>query len=213
MNTKLPQALHSLTIVKDRLVLATEEDPEEDEDENQLLALAALLMLLYGISEVNARKQAVSWLQRFSAAQIRRRLYSGVMRGIIHRGTSLISVLSPEDRVQLVHDILQLGKGGRTISRTALQRLLQRSYSLPEGDAKRIAVDQARKYRASSVQAQMMAAGDVEYVWITKLDERVRATHRLNHGKTFNWLEDAPNGTIRPGYEHNCRCVPQAVRR
>lgn len=42
------------------------------------------------------------------------------------------------------------------------------------------------------------------YVWRTRRDERVRASHRANDGRIFDW--DDPPATGHPGEDYGCRC-------
>ncbi len=53
-------------------------------------------------------------------------------------------------------------------------------------------------------------AGIHEYIWWTRLDERVRRSHRRLHGRKFSW--DAPPETdggrhCHPGEDYGCRCT------
>lgn len=53
-------------------------------------------------------------------------------------------------------------------------------------------------------------AGIHDYIWWTRLDERVRKSHRRLHGKKFSW-DDPPetDGGRRchPGEDYGCRCI------
>jgi len=74
-----------------------------------------------------------------------------------------------------------------------------------------IAADQAVKLNADILRTLQVAAGYDSYIWVTMRDDRVRATHRANEGKTFRW--DAPPAeTGHPGHDINCRCIPLPAR-
>ena len=44
------------------------------------------------------------------------------------------------------------------------------------------------------------------YIWFTQMDDRVRSTHMIRHGKVFSWNEHPI-----PGEEENCRCYAMPV--
>ena len=205
MGEQLQLALSSLSILTDRLVLATPDEDEpvsQKERGKQMLALITLLTLVYGISTIAARVQARHWLRVYSAGEIRRRMFRLVIQGTLRRSVGLISTLTGEDQKRLVQDFLRIGSGKRELNQQVVRRLLQSSYGLSEGDAAKIALDQSRKYLASTRQARLLSLGDVDYVWWTKQDDKVRPTHVLNHGQTFNWLYP-PLTTGHPGWEPN----------
>lgn len=45
------------------------------------------------------------------------------------------------------------------------------------------------------------------YVWRTRGDGRVRASHAANNGRVFSW--DYPPATGHPGEDYGCRCVAE----
>lgn len=45
------------------------------------------------------------------------------------------------------------------------------------------------------------------YVWRTRGDGRVRATHAANNGRIFSWNNPPPTG--HPGEDYGCRCVAE----
>lgn len=47
------------------------------------------------------------------------------------------------------------------------------------------------------------------YIWRTRLDGKVRSSHRANHGKKFAW--NNPPSTGHPGEDFNCRCWAEPV--
>jgi SPP1 gp7 family putative phage head morphogenesis protein len=72
-----------------------------------------------------------------------------------------------------------------------------------------IARDQVYKFQAQQISYWSRAVGSEAYLYITRLDDRVRATHRAHHGKVFSWAV-APS-TGHPGTEVACRCVAVPV--
>jgi SPP1 gp7 family putative phage head morphogenesis protein len=45
------------------------------------------------------------------------------------------------------------------------------------------------------------------YIWRTRGDNKVRASHTANNGKLFAW--DNPPPTGHPGEDYNCRCIAE----
>ena len=203
----LHKALGSLSLVTDRLALATLDEEEQErakEEEEQSLVL--LFMILYGASAVMARSLAIKWAGQYTAAEIKRQIFQRVLVTRVKNGVDLISTMTEADKDRLLQDLFKLGQGKRTISPEAVQQLLEQKYSLESPTAKLIAQDQSQKYRGSTQQATSVARGQSNYIWWTRLDDRVRPTHQANHGRKFNWLHPPP-GTGHPGWEINCRCV------
>lgn len=53
-------------------------------------------------------------------------------------------------------------------------------------------------------------AGVHEYIWWTRLDERVRKSHRRLHGRKFSWSDPPETDGGRrchPGEDYGCRCI------
>lgn len=53
-------------------------------------------------------------------------------------------------------------------------------------------------------------AGVNYYIWWTRLDERVRKSHKRLHGKKFSWNEPPETDGGRhchPGEDYGCRCI------
>lgn len=86
--------------------------------------------------------------------------------------------------------------------------LLQEKYNLSESRATLIAVDQMNKLNGQLQQANQEALGVTRYIWRTSQDERVRDTHRLLDGQSFDW--DDPPEVGHPGQDYRCRCQPEA---
>lgn len=81
------------------------------------------------------------------------------------------------------------------------------STEMYEARATMLGGDQTHKYSQLVVKTLAVNGGSPGYIWTTMHDNRVRDTHISNDGKFFRWDEVAPNGTVAPGYEVNCRCV------
>ncbi|NDG04418.1 MAG: hypothetical protein EB121_03600 [Alphaproteobacteria bacterium] len=63
------------------------------------------------------------------------------------------------------------------------------------------------KARAASQENRAPSAAEhitTHYVWRTRGDDKVRASHAANNGKIFMW--NNPPATGHPGTEHGCRC-------
>ena len=56
---------------------------------------------------------------------------------------------------------------------------------------------------------RQQAVGIQEYIWRTEGDDKVRASHAENDGKTCSWND--PPDTGHPGSEANCRCHAEPV--
>ena len=204
----MTRPVYNLQVLTWRLDLATTKEEEEQRGKSWW-SLVTLLILIYGLSEVAARSQARQWLTKYSAEDIRRRVFRRVLYSSLKRGVDLISTISGEQRGQFLGDLFRLGRGRGIVSIRRVYRLLREKYGLSESTARLIAIDQSRKYEAAVEQARQVAQGQSTYRWWTMLDDRVRPTHRLNHGQVFSWVD--PPETGPPGFEINCRCVPVSV--
>lgn len=91
-----------------------------------------------------------------------------------------------------------------------LRRRLEEEIGFEKKRAARIARDQMAKVNSDLSRIRQEEAGVDEYRWSTSRDERVRASHRANEGKTFRW-DRPPASTGHPGHDVNCRCVAIAV--
>ena len=72
-----------------------------------------------------------------------------------------------------------------------------------------VAPDIMRSHVADMTEARERSAGIHSYVWVTRMDDRVRPTHRRNEGRVFRWTEPPPTG--HPGTDYGCRCVARGV--
>lgn len=55
--------------------------------------------------------------------------------------------------------------------------------------------------------ARAVRSGGSHYIWRTRGDNKVRASHAANNGRIFSW--DNPPPTGHPGEDYNCRCWAQ----
>ena len=91
-------------------------------------------------------------------------------------------------------------------TRDGIQRVVTSARPGVASNSAIIARDQISKITAALNQASFQDVGIDEYIWWTMQDERVRPTHRLNHGRRFSW-DDPPPLTGPPGHDINCRCI------
>jgi SPP1 gp7 family putative phage head morphogenesis protein len=76
--------------------------------------------------------------------------------------------------------------------------------------AETIAVTETHKLAAQLTQARHEAAGITRFRWSTSHDARVRPSHRVLHGREFDY-DDPPivdGEPTLPGHAPRCRCVP-----
>jgi SPP1 gp7 family putative phage head morphogenesis protein len=88
----------------------------------------------------------------------------------------------------------------------SLASKLQRLYGVTERRAKFIARDQTAKANGSLTEIRQKNLGITSYIWQTAMDERVRPSHAVKHGRKFDW-DNPPPDTGHPGQDFNCRCV------
>lgn len=88
----------------------------------------------------------------------------------------------------------------------ALSKLIQDRVDVSSSRATLIARDQTGKINGQINQHRQTHAGVSSYVWSSALDERVRDTHAVKEGQTFQW-NAPPADTGAPGQDVNCRCV------
>lgn len=55
--------------------------------------------------------------------------------------------------------------------------------------------------------ARAVRGGGSHYIWRTRGDSKVRASHAANNGRIFSWDDPPPTG--HPGGDYNCRCWAQ----
>lgn len=82
--------------------------------------------------------------------------------------------------------------------------------------AELLARDQTLKLAGQVTQARHQAAGVVEYIWRTSLDERVRASHKALDGTRQRYslppVVDAKRGRrCAPGADFQCRCTADPI--
>lgn len=120
------------------------------------------------------------------------------------QNAELITSLPAQDLFQ-ISGIVQRGlqEGQRF---TTVAKDIQKRFGITTRRANLIARDQTAKLNSSLTKLRQQSAGITEYRWQTAGDERVRATHRANDGKTFSW-DKPPKITGHPGTDINCRCV------
>lgn len=61
-----------------------------------------------------------------------------------------------------------------------------------------------------SLKAAAQERSTTHYIWRTRGDNKVRATHAANNGRIFSW--DDPPVTGHPGEDYGCRCWAQPYR-
>ena len=76
--------------------------------------------------------------------------------------------------------------------------------------AKLIGRDQVSKLNGQLTRLRQTDIGIEQYIWDDSGDSRVRATHKSNNGKVFNW-NSPPSNTGHPSHEVNCRCVATPI--
>lgn len=119
------------------------------------------------------------------------------------QNVQLIRSLSDDTLESIKEEILLGVQQGTRFTETAKD--IQKRFAISDRRAKLIARDQTSKLNGSLTRLTQEQVGIKEYVWRTAGDERVRATHKANDGKTFRW--DRPPKTGHPGSEINCRCT------
>ena len=96
----------------------------------------------------------------------------------------------------------------RELINVHLARLRTRAKSIAEREtAVFIAKERERLYKSIGVDS---------YIWQTRLDERVRAGHRILEGHQFSWdsppvTNPATGDRNHPGEDYNCRCAPLPI--
>lgn len=75
---------------------------------------------------------------------------------------------------------------------------------------KALVINRVSNINTEITKQKHLDAGIHEYIWWTRLDERVRKSHQRLHGRKFSW--DAPPETdggrhCHPGEDYGCRCT------
>lgn len=60
-----------------------------------------------------------------------------------------------------------------------------------------------------SLKAALQEHPTTHYIWRTRGDNKVRASHAANNGRIFSW--DSPPPTGHPGEDYGCRCWAQPI--
>ena len=124
----------------------------------------------------------------------------------------------PNDTLGSMQKIILDGfREGKTI--TAIQKEIQKEYSVTRRKAQLLARDQIATLNAQLSKLQQEDAGCSKYKWSSSKDSRVRDCHRALDGKIFSW-DDPPemwyetkSGRVytgrhcHPGEDIACRCV------
>lgn len=124
----------------------------------------------------------------------------------------------PNDTLGSMQKIILDGfREGKTI--TAIQKEIQKEYSVTRRNAQLLARDQIATLNAQISKLQQEDAGCSKYKWSSSKDSRVRDCHRALDGKIFSW-DDPPemwyetkSGRVytgrhcHPGEDIACRCV------
>ena len=164
------------------LTYATHEDPQVREQAQrgikEALSIVGRAVVIYSVFNLIGNA-----LQLY-----KERIFYNIITANVQRNVSLISKLSQVAKRSLVKDIILLVSKDFKLSEKKLKGLLTSVYELDESEAGIIALDQTRKFEGAYSEAQQIASGITDYIWTTMLDDRVRDTHRVKHGKRFSWL-------------------------
>ena len=130
------------------------------------------------------------------------------------RGVQLIGSMTAVSRGALLRQLLAWAERDEAVTPQRVFDYLVDTHNLDEVEARRVALDQSRKYDGALLEAQQAAQGVRFYMWVTMRDERVRPTHAIKDGRIFSWAHPPPD-TGHPGEDINCRCyaVPVIRRR
>jgi len=118
-----------------------------------------------------------------------------------------------EERAERVRSILDSAPGERV---ETIARRIEQETRVSKSKAALLARDQTLKLYAQQMQQRHQAAGVMEYVWRTSLDERVRAAHKSLDGTRQRYLSppivDAKRGRREhPGGDYQCRCTADPI--
>ena len=86
-----------------------------------------------------------------------------------------------------------------------LRVMLRKEYQSSGYNLRRLTRDQTSKTIGGLTEKRHQQLGISRYVWRTSQDERVRASHEANNGRTFEWA-NPPAGTGHPSSDVQCRC-------
>ena len=90
--------------------------------------------------------------------------------------------------------------------------MIANSVGIDERYAQFLAVDQVAKLNCDIAKQQQTSIGVKRYKWSTSKDARVRKSHRVLHGKIFEWdnppiVDEKRGRKCHPGQDYRCRCV------
>lgn len=138
------------------------------------------------------------------------RFYDRMIKKWAKDNTDLITRLpySSIDRVKKVVQNLY-GKG---LTLKDLRSVIANSVGIDERYAQFLAVDQVAKLNCDIAKQQQTSIGVKRYKWSTSKDARVRKSHRVLHGKIFEWdnppiVDEKRGRKCHPGQDYRCRCV------
>lgn len=135
--------------------------------------------------------------------------FDKAMSNFVSENVRLINGLS-EETIRLLSQRIVSGirKGYNAVQ---LQKSIQYRFGIDKGIFKTIkqrmeliAHDQIGKLNGQLTGLRQVALGIDEYVWETRMDDKVRPEHRRRQGKTFRWSEPPNDG--HPGEAIRCRC-------
>lgn len=135
--------------------------------------------------------------------------FTRLMEARIAENVALITNLNAQTADRVRRTLLQAYQGRWT--QATLSAELTRVVGMSRRRADLIARDQTSKLYGQLTRYRSEQAGLTRFRWDTRLDSRVRDSHRALEGRTFTWASGAPPRGIFPGQEVNCRCVAQSV--
>ena len=127
----------------------------------------------------------------------------------IQENVALIRGLNAQT-AERVREILLQGFIQRK-SRAQIAAELRQAMDITWRRARFIARDQNEKLNAALTRYRNQQMGIRWFRWMTRLDDRVRRTHRAREGRIYSWATGAPIPERFPGVAINCRCVGEGV--
>lgn len=114
-----------------------------------------------------------------------------------------------DDYTSQVEGMVQRGvRSGQSVQN--LTKDIQERTGVTKSRARLIARDQVSKLNGQLTELRQTNIGIKSYIWNTSGDERVRARHKANDGKTFSWNKPPPF-TGHPGWDYQCRCWAEPI--
>lgn len=126
-----------------------------------------------------------------------------VIQGFVRENVTLIQSI-PDQLMRDVERVIftEVRKGSRSAE---IARVLQERVGVAESRAKLIARDQVGKLNGNLTEERHRNVGIDSYVWDSSQDERVRPSHQVYHGNTYQYDEPPREGN--PGQPIQCRCA------